>query len=314
MKNNRHNSFLKIKPIYLFLACSVFGLVTNCNNQSRKNLDKQITELDKKITNTRDFSTADVPQKLKPAQKRYVRTQKSLTDNADIIDICMRQNDSLFANAFNNYAVRVGHDYQLSGYLPPHDITTFQKHLTQLDSMDFIKESARKRILQNHGSLHDLSYFLEMMDFDSINSELENKLAWHFYIDTNNAPDSLEQSVLNFENPELNNALMAESNLLAQAWQQNFAHISVQQDTLIRPDSTANMDTANTESHVVKPNFLIPEFDSIKTRYLHNDSVIGQYKNTMDTMLYDEASFYEYVQSMRRKRDSLVQKRREIGI
>ena len=302
MKKNKFISPWKIRPIYLAIFL-VPGIITMCHNNSREKLDEKISELDKKIATAHDFSTADVPQKLKPTQNRYTRAKNSLASNFDTVEFCVAQNDSLTATAFNNYATRVGREFQLSAILSPHDIATFQKHITALDSTGFIMGAARGRVLQNRGSLHDLSYFFEMFDFDSINPELENKLAWNFYRDTVNTTDSVEMAVLNFENDSLNNLLRSESDLLNLAWRE---HV---RDSVNASDSTTHdsIDVAKTG-----PNFLIPEFDSVRAQYLHNDSIIQSYKNTMDTVVRAEDSLHEYMQSVRRQRDSLVQKRYEI--
>ena len=302
MKKNKFISSLKVRPIYLAMFLAP-GIITMCHNNSRENLDAQISELDKKIS--QDLTVIDVPQKLKPAQRRYVRTKNSVTNRSDTVEICFNQNDSLIVTAFNNYAARVGREFQLSTFLSPRDVATFQKHVAILDSADVVMGAARGRILQNRGSLHDLSYFFEMFDFDSINPELENKLTWNFYLDTINMTDSAEVAVLNFENDSLNNALNQESKLLGLAWCEQVRDSVNTSDSLTRD----SIDVAN---HM--PNFLIPEFDSVRTQYLHNDSIIRSYKNTMDTMNSAEDSLHEYMQSVRRQRDSLIQKRYEIEI
>ena len=304
MKRNKFNNFLKIKPIYLAVFL-VPGIVTMCRNNSRENLDEQISELDKKIISTNDFSTANVPSKLKPAQQRYVRTKKILTQQYDTLEICINQNDSLTDVAFNNYAVRVGRDFQMSKFLSENDIKIFQQYVAQIDTMNFIHSSARGRILANCGSLHDLSYFLEMFNFDSVNTKLENKLAWNFYRDAVNAADSVDMAVLNFENDSLNRALIQESELLNMAWRAPIY------DTSNTTDSIAHDTMYAVQSG---PNFEIPEFDSVRTQYLHNDSIIRSYQNTMDTMFRAEDSLQEYKQSIRRQRDSLIQKRNELEI
>lgn len=309
MKKNKFINPLKIRSIYLTLCFMVPGFITMCHDNSHENLNNQISELDKKIS--KDLTVVDVPQKLKPVQDRYVRTKNSLNNMSDTVENCFNQNDSLIAAAFNNYATRVGCGFQISEFLSSHDIATFQKYIAALDSGDFIMGAARSRILQNRGSLHDLSYFFEMFDFDSINQKLENRLAWNFYRDTTNTTDSTEISVLNFENDSLNNLLMRESNLLNLAWRQNIIRRSVNNDTLDCVDSTMHFDNAQIAPYV---NFTIPEFDSVRVQYLHNDSIIRSYQNTMDTMTRAEDSLHEYIQSVRHQRDSLIKKRYEITL
>ncbi len=309
----------KLRQFYLICGC-ILPLCVMCHNRERQeerdNLDAQIADLDKQIIESKDLHTARVPQKYRGTQYRYNKTTDSLAIRADTLDFCIAQNDSLISAAFNNYATRIGRDFQLSKFLSPDDIAVFQKNIAVLDSGEYVREMARNRVLNNQGSLHDLAYFFEMLDFDSINTKLENKLAWNFYADTieTDTDEPLESSYLNFENPELNNALNAETNLLYMAWkyaeQNNVADTNANQiaDTNIVAPDTTNVSCATT--HDI--NFAIPEFDSVRTQYMRNDSVISSYYNTMSNMLNSEDTLEQYKRTIRKQRDSLYQRRQEL--
>lgn len=309
---------LKSRTFILACGCTLPLLVTTCrykHQQEQRELDQKIATLDKKIYETQDLYTASVPQNLRSTQSRMIKTADSLDKQADTLAFCLAQNDSLVSRAFNNYAVRIGQDFQISKYLPATDIAIFQKHIAVLDSGEYVQEMARTRILQNNGSLHDLSYFFELLDFDSINMGLENKLAWNFYTDTTagEMDTQNETTVLNFEKPELNTALNHETSLLNLAWKQNISPEynnvdSVKNDTL---SVHTNPDTVlvDNKSGV---NFSIPEFDYVRTQYMHNDSVIQAYNNAVTTMLNAEDTLEQYRQTIRRQRDSLYQRKREL--
>lgn len=329
-------SFHNIKnPKTLALLCAIPLLFIMCREQEkhaeRNNLDNQISALNKEISNTQNLRTAPVPQNLQSTQSRYNRAADSVDNRADTIGACMMQNEDLILFAFNNYAVRVGRDFQMSKFLPSNDIATLQKYIANLDSTDFVQDMARARILDNMGSMHDLSYFLELLDFDSINMELTNKLAWNFYTDTNDN-DITEISSLEFENPVLNNALNNEKNLLNRAWQKNYMHARLHTvDSLRAIDITNAVDSAQCEQTNAKydslrnqiinefddmdeyvPNFDIPEFNSVRTQYMHNDSLIREYYQTFDNMLNAEDTLLQYKQTIMRKRDSLAQTRQNL--
>ena len=297
-----------------------------CRNTERQvqrdKLDNKIATLDKEISETRDLRTARVPKHLHNAQKRYNVAADSLETKYDSLDFYMNQNDSLLARAFDNYATRVGRDFQISMFLPQNDIATFQKQIAALDSMDFVTEMARRRVLQNTGSLHDLSYFFEMIDFDSVNAGLENKLAWNFYTDSVSADgESVELAVLNFENPMLNDALQSETNLLNNAWLPNKNNSVLYTDNINIPDSGTHTvpDTAinNNQSgnEITKcdvPNFNIPEFDSVRAPYMRNDSMINIYNKELASIFNAQDSLEHYRQEMIRTRDSLIAQRKSL--
>lgn len=309
---------LKINRKYLALMCSLPLLVVTCKNHEnqaqRKELDNQISNLSKEIEETQDFRTAKVPNYLQKTQSRYIDATDSLTNSSDTIELCVNQNDSLVMHAFNNYATRIGRDFQISKFLPQVDILTFQEFISGLDSADFTSDMAHQRIMNNTGSMHDLSYFLEAIDFDSINTKLCNKLMWNFYSDTSvNDFESNEIGILEFENPELNKAIHTETELLNRAWalkQKDTLHTN---DTVTYNDSTEHKQTKDvTIINYEKPNFDIPEFDSIRIQYTHNDSLINRYTNTWNGMTSAEDSLIQYRQAIIRKRDSLINKRQKL--
>lgn len=330
-------TFLKTKHPYVIMAFALPMLFIMCREREkqaeRENLDTQISTLDNKISNTRNLRTAPMPQNLQNTQARYNSATDSLDKQADTIGICMMQNEDLLLFAFNNYAVRIGRDFQMSKFLPATDIATFQKHIAKIDSMDYIVDMARARILSGNGSLNDLSYFLELLDFDSVNTGLENKLAWDFYIDTNMTNDeSVEVTTLVFDNPELNNVLRNEKNLLNHAWRKNVmqsglnksdslysAHLMPAPDSGRQEHINAKYDSLQNQiiseyENIDKymPNFDIPEFDSVRAQYMHNDSIIQAYNKTFDNMLNAEDTLIQYRQNMMRKRDSLIEERKNL--
>lgn len=337
MKNNRLMSFLKTKRPYVVMAFALPVLFATCREQERQaerdSLNTQISDLDKQIYQTRDLHTARVPQNLRNTQSRYNNAADSLDKCADTVGLCMMQNEDLLLFAFNNYATRVGRDFQMSKFLSESDIAILKNHITGLDSMDYVVEMARMRILSNMGSLNDLSYFLEFLDFDSVNSKLENKLAWNFYIDTTTTDtEPIEVSTLDFANPELNAALRTEKNLLNRAWRKNTMQDALNKNDSLRVQDIADIkDSVQYENIYTKydslqkqiisefetmdefvPNFDIPEFDSVRIQYMRNDSMIREYNKIFDNMLNAEDSLIQYRQDMVRKRDSLVSARQKL--
>ena len=280
MKKNKTNIKYSLFTSVIFTSM----IVTTCHGIDKQTkierLDNQIAELDKKITQTTDFNN--------------VKPNKQITDsvqnNADSTEFYYTYNDSLINDAFNKYAMRIGHDFQISQFLSKNDILVFQKHLAKLDSTDFIHEQARKRILNNNGSLNDLSYFLEIIDYDSVNHELENKLSWNFdsYFDVDT--DSIVLTpVLSFDTTykngiNINNALATEQKLLNLAWN--------------KPDT----------------NTVVPEIDSMykNSAFTHNDSVLRKRDEYAQKAIHLEDSLYEYKNTLTRARDSLMRERNKL--
>lgn len=305
-KNPKAIVVLSIAFPLLFITCR-----EREKQAERTKLDNQISTLDKKISGIQDLRTADVPQKLRQTQSRYKNAADSLNKNADTVDICMMQNEDLLLSAYNNYAARVGRDFQMSAFLSNADISTFQKHIATLDSGDFIQNMARARILSNCGSLNDLSCFLELFDFDSINNELENKLAWNFYIDSTAIDqEPIETSVLEFENKNINTALNNEKKLLDNAWLKKYGEMNNFVNDTTKVQDSLQID----DKDEYTPNFSIPEFDSVRTQYMRNDSLIREYKKTFDDMLNAEDSLLEFKHTMMQKRDSLVKEKNKLEI
>lgn len=322
-------SFIKTKYPCVVMAFALPALFMTCHEQEkqaeRNNLNIQISDLDKKIHQTRDLHTAHVPQNLRNVQSRYNNAADSLDKRADTIGVCMMQNEDLLLFAFNNYATRVGRDFQISKFLSANDIAIFQKYIAGLDSVDYVVDMARARILSGTGSLNDLSYFLELLDFDSVNSELENKLAWDFYTDfgiTDSEP--VEIATLVFGNDELNHALRTEQNLLSHAWRKNILQSKSEKKDSLRAtdmdiildsnhDSLQNSAISGLENmDEYMPNFDIPEFDSVRTQYMHNDSMIREYNKMFDNMLNAEDSLIQYRRAMVHERDSLISARQKL--
>lgn len=289
MKKNKTNIKYSLFTSVIFTSM----MVTTCHgidNQTKiERLDNQIAELDKKITQTTDVKKTPIPKNL-----NNVKPNKQITDsvqnNADSTEFYYTYNDSLINDAFNKYAMRIGHDFQMSQFLSQNDILVFQKHLAKLDSTDFIHEQARKRILSNNGSLNDLSYFLEIIDYDSVNNELSNKLCWNFnsYFDVDT--DSIVLTpVLSFDTTykdgaKINHALMTEQNLLNLAWN--------------KPDT----------------NTVVPEIDSMykNSVFAHNDSILSKRDDDAQKAIHLEDSLYEYKNSLTRARDSLIRERKKL--
>ena len=73
-----------------------------------------------------------MPQHLQQTQSRYIHAMDSVDKNADTIGLYMMQNEDLLLLAFNNYAVRIGRDFQLSKFLPQKDITILKKKRSPL--------------------------------------------------------------------------------------------------------------------------------------------------------------------------------------
>lgn len=337
MKKFNFTNYLKTRRFYLALAFFLPMFFIMCREQEkqaqRDKLDNQISNLNKKISEVQDLHSAQMPKNLHNTQIRYINASDSLYKNADTISVCMMQNEDLLMLAFNNYASRIGRDFQISKFLPQSDIKTFQKYISKLDSMDYIQEMARQRVLNNNGSLHDLSYFLELFDFDSINSELQNKLAWDFYTDSTVSDDEqIEVSTLCFADSVLNTTLRAETNLLNRAWRKNTLQSELNQNDSLRESEMLNTtdsavcaqinskyDSLQNQIHnefdimdEYTPNFSIPEFDSVRKSYMRNDSLINAYNKTADDMFKAEDTLIGYRQTMIRKRDSLIKERIEL--
>ena len=265
----------------------------------RNRLDNKISQVKQEIRTNKNLHTVRVPQKLRDTQIRYNNATDSVNKNADTMDWCMNQNDSLLIRAYNNYAERVGRNFQMSVFLPDSDIAVYQKYISQLnsfDSVDMTIEHARRRILNNTASLNDVSLFFEYMP-DFINHELRNPLGWNFYMDTTNN-DTLEMSVYGFTDSVLFDALKNEKKLLNNAWVKN--------------DSVA-VDTDNIFINYFSPNFSIPEFDSVHETYTRNDSVINSYNRYYTTMSGAVDSLQKYYQdSITSTLDSLVTRRKAL--
>ena len=265
----------------------------------RNRLDNKISQVKQEIRTNKNLHTVRVPQKLRDTQIRYNNATDSVNKNADTMDWCMNQNDSLLIRAYNNYAERVGRNFQMSVFLPDSDIAVYQKYISQLnsfDSVDITIEHARRRILNNTASLNDVSLFFEYMP-DFINHELRNPLGWNFYMDTTNN-DTLEMSVYGFTDSVLFDALKNEKKLLNNAWVKN--------------DSVA-VDTDNIFINYFSPNFSIPEFDSVHETYTRNDSVINSYNRYYTTMSGALDSLQKYYQdSITSTLDSLVTRRKAL--
>ncbi len=283
------------------VKCSVFAtlvvtsmMVATCHGVEKQNkierLDSQIADLDKKISHTKGMQTTPVSKRSYNSQNKYSRTIDSLQKSADSAEMYSAYNDSLINDAFNKYATRIGQNFQISQFLSQNDILVFQKYLANLDSTDFIHEQARRRILNNRGSLNDLSYFLEIIDYDSVNHELENKLSWnfdsYFGTDTNTV---MTTPVLSFDTTykngaKINHALMTEQKLLNLAWN--------------KPDT----------------NTVVPEIDSMykKPVFAHNDSILRKRYNDAQKAIHLEDSLYEYKNTLTRVRDSLIRERKKL--
>ena len=321
MKNYiKSASALKTRKGFFALCCGLPLLIATCRQTRLNNLDNTISDLEKKIYATQDYRHAPVPENLKNTQVRYRKTADSVDARFDMIDTCIANNEKLIEYAFNNYAARIGRNFQMSDFLSQKDIATFQKYVANLDTMDFVQEMARRRVLQNAGSLHDLSYFFELFDFDSINSELEKKLVWHFYGDTLNSHSNTkiyEICVLDFDDSVLNNALHNENKLLNMAWQDTYKNYFDDSTTLdsgakTQPiiDSMANEYGVSDFEQFYGPNFSIPEFDSVRAQYMHNDSLINIYNKTVNGMLKAGDTLERYKQQLIRTRDSLIKVRK----
>lgn len=331
MKKYKTKKFWKNNNQYLFLILVVPLFAVMCQRQEkqskRDDLNNKIAQVNQEIIESKNLHTANVPKNLRATQTRYNQTYDSLYNCADTLDLCANQNDSLVANAFDKYATRIGRDFQMSAFLSNNDVEIFQKYVSQLDTMDFIKENAKKRILQNNGSMHDLMYFVELFDLDSINTQLNDKLTWKFYTDSNDI-EQFELSILCFEKEQLNHAIGKEMNFLNRAWQKyNLQQQLIQNDSARAAELDDLTDSVQCDKADAKydsinktildefsllpeyaPNFYIPEFDSIKKQYLHNDSIIKAKNRTFDNMKKLEDTLLQYQQSVLRKRDSLIRK------
>lgn len=294
MKTNKTPKKINVK-------CSVFAtlvvtsmMVATCHGVEKQNkierLDSQIADLDKKIKHTKDTQITPSSKRSYNIQNKYNHTIDSVQKSADSTEMYSAYNDSLIDDAFNKYAARIGQDFQISQFLSQNDILIFQKYLANLDSTDFIHEQARRRILNNHGSLNDLSYFLEIIDYDSANNELSNKLCWNFdtYFDVDT--DSVVLTpVLSFDTTykngiNINKALATEQKLLNLAWN--------------KPDT----------------NTVVPEIDSMYKNpvFAHNDSILRKRYNDAQKAIHLEDSLYEYKNTLTRVRDSLIRERKKL--
>lgn len=294
MKKNKTNIKYSLFTSVIFTSM----MVTTCHGIDKQTkierLDNQIAELDKKITQTTDVKKAPIPKNLNNVKHKIT---DSVQNNADSTEFYYTYNDSLINDAFNKYAMRIGRDFQISQFLSQNDVLIFQKHLAKLDSTDFIHEQARKRILNNNGSLNDLSYFLEIIDYDSVNQELENKLSWNFdsYFGTD-TDTVMTTPVLSFDTTykdgaKINHALMTEQNLL------NLA--------LIKPDT--NVVDSGAYRH-------IPEVDSMykNSAFTHNDSLLRKHDEYAQRAIGIEDSLHKYKNTLTRQRDSLVRERNKL--
>ena len=266
-----------------------------CRKAEKQNkierLDSQIADVDKKISQARDIRNAPMPNHLRATQKRYNTSMDSLQNAGDSLDKYAMYNDSVMAHAFDKYAVRIGRDFQLSQFLSPTDISVFQKHIANLDTMDFIHENARQRILRGLGSLNDLSYFMEIIDYDSVNEQLTNKLAWDFVLDSTGTDTANLIAVLNFDTLQqngntINNAMRREQQLLNSAY--------------TKPD---------TNSHAT-----ILEIDSAyqDLKYQYNDSVLRANQKVTERATLEEDSLLKYKSELEAQRDSLMRERNEL--
>ena len=338
MKTNNLYKNLTAKSKYLALCCALPVLMAACKQPEKyaecKELNKKIDSLSKEISATQNLRTARLPGHLRNTQSRYIDAADSVAQQSDTAQICLFQNDELWQEAFNNYAIRIGYDFQLSKFLPQSDIDIFKEQLANIFYDDFVCEMARERVLKDVGSLHDLSYFLEMMDIDSVNAKLQNKLDWKFYSDTVSGTLAVQDlAILEFANPEMNKALRAENDLLNRAWEKSDlqsrlkqndslrkVELATAQDSVARKALNNKYDSLKTEilydfenEYRKKPNFDIPEFDMVRSQYLHNDSMISKYESMFNNMTTVEDSLEQYRQSMIRKRDSLISRRKELS-
>ncbi len=281
----------KYNLVGMFIVLSLVTVM--CRKVEKQNkferLDSQIADVDKKISQTRDIRNAPVPNRLRATQQRYNTSMDSLQTVGDSLDKYAMYNDSVMAHAFDKYAVRVGRDFQLSQFLLPTDISVFQRHIAKLDTMDFVTENARQRILRGLGSLNDLSYFLEIIDYDSVNEQLTNKLAWDFIPDSTDTDTANLIAVLNFDTLQqngitINNAMRREQQLLNMAYTKS--------DT----------------------NTYAPEIDSVyqDPKYNYNDSVLRANQKVAERATLEEDSLLEYQSGLKAKRDSLVRERDEL--
>lgn len=283
---------MKVNSSYLVAVVILSLLFIMCRENDKRvrrdGFGYQISNYNDKTYTTYDLRTAKVPDKLRGTQVRYINASDSVDKNADTVGFCMMQNEDLVLLAYNEYATRIGRDFQMSKFLPQSDVAIFKKHLRQLDSGDYIQEMARNRILGDTGSLCDLSYFLELFHFDSINSELGNKLTWCFCTDST-ASDTIEISRLCFADSGLNNALRLEKKLLNNAW--------VIDTTGMTGDSVDYENDSLQGFNEYRPNFNIPEFYSLREQYMRNDSFINKYYQTFSTMLQTRDTLAQYFET-----------------
>ena len=112
MKKIKLTNTLKTRRFYLALAFFLPMIFIMCREQEkqaeRNNLDTQIADLDKKISETRDLHTAKMPNNLRGTQSRYISAADSLDKNADTrhkagaeLNRVARENAPLFALVYN---------------------------------------------------------------------------------------------------------------------------------------------------------------------------------------------------------------------
>lgn len=296
MKKAKASKNFQPKRSYVALLVLLTLLTVMCRNHEQQNeikkLDNKIADLNKKINQTHSVHSVSGATASRGSRAQYGKTIDSLQTINDSVDMYVAYNDSVMANAFDKYAVRIGRDFQMSRFLSDNDINVFQKNIAKLDTMDFIHENARQRILRGHGSLNDLSYFLEILDFDSVNQYLTNKLGWNFIVAGDDFDTANLIAVLNFDTLEpngaaINNAMQREQDLLNLAF--------------------ANNDTNATHR--------VPEIDSVRQNpiYKHNDSILRANDNATQRAIQQQDSLLqEYESGLILQRDSLLRERDEL--
>ena len=156
MKTNNLYKNLTAKSKYLALCCALPVLMAACKQPEKyaecKELNKKIDSLSKEISATQNLRTARLPGHLRNTQSRYIDAADSVAQQSDTAQICLFQNDELWQEAFNNYAIRIGYDFQLSKFLPQSDIDIFKEQLANIFYDDFVCEMARERVLKDVGA------------------------------------------------------------------------------------------------------------------------------------------------------------------
>ena len=139
---------------------------------------------------------------------------------------------------------------------------------------------------------------MEIIDYDSVNLVLDNKLGWNFGTDTTGETDTVMiVPVLNFDTAynngaTINNTMQTEQNLLNTAFMQT--------------------DTNAADSGARK--FIVPEINSVYKNpvFAHNDSMLREHNNITQRAIQTEDSLLQYEQSLKFKRDSLLNERRKL--